>query len=84
MTPTLNAQVPNKLAVFVAWLQSLYRRLVCMVTGHRTTLLFEPRRLALRCVECGHETPGWSIGEPVPSEVVVDTRGKMPVTDRAA
>jgi len=84
MAPIVIAQDPNKLAVVVRWIHSMYRRLICMVTGHTTVLHFEPRRLALRCVDCGHETPGWSIGECITREVIADTRGNMRVGDRAA
>ena len=40
------------------------RRVVCATRGHDTLLHIEPNRLSLRCVSCGHETAGWTIGEP--------------------
>ena len=84
MAPTVIGQDPHKLAVLVRWIHLMYRRLICMVTGHTTVLHFEPRRLALRCIDCGHETPGWSIGEFTTRDVIVDTRGKLRAGDRAA
>ena len=32
--------------------------------GHFKVLHTEPTRLALRCVACGHTSPGWTVGEP--------------------
>jgi hypothetical protein len=39
------------------------RRLMCLVRGHEMVRYFEPRRMALRCLSCGHQTPGWTIGD---------------------
>lgn len=39
------------------------RALWCTMNGgHYRVLHVEPSRVALRCVGCGHETPGWEIG----------------------
>ena len=85
---TMNRQLPsdriNTLMLLVAWIQSMFRRLTCAVRGHRTVLHFEPRRLALRCIECGYETPGWSLGEFMPREIATHTRGKVSAGKRAA
>ena len=37
------------------------RQAWCGLGGHAMMLHFEPRRLSLQCVSCGHTTPGWSI-----------------------
>lgn len=42
----------------ITWL----RRVRCGLTGHDMLMRFEPGRLSLRCHDCGHETPGWSVG----------------------
>ena len=88
MPSTMNGQLPpdrvSRLALLVAWLQSIYRRLTCAVMGHQTILHFEPRRLALRCIDCGHETPGWMIGELITHEARPETRRKMSAENRAA
>jgi hypothetical protein len=34
----------------------------CALHGHDLMLNFEYGRICLRCVTCGHETPGWSTG----------------------
>jgi uncharacterized Zn finger protein len=39
-------------------LQSL-RRAMCGLRGHQEVFHFERHRLSLRCLDCGHETPGW-------------------------
>jgi len=40
------------------------RQAFCGLHGHDNLLQFEPDRLFLKCVSCGHETPGWEISEP--------------------
>ncbi len=42
------------------------RQLVCGLHGHDTLLQFEHDRMFLRCVSCGHETPGWELTESRP------------------
>ena len=42
----------------------------CGLRGHDTLLHFEDERMSLRCVSCGHETPGWELNE-VPPRVTV-------------
>ncbi|MFN7918127.1 MAG: hypothetical protein U0Q55_22470 [Vicinamibacterales bacterium] len=37
------------------------RQLVCGLHGHDTLMEFGRGRLSLKCVSCGHETPGWDI-----------------------
>lgn len=41
-------------------MQSL-QRMICGLRGHEAVLHFEPHRLSLRCLSCGHETTGWSL-----------------------
>jgi hypothetical protein len=41
------------------WLHSTW----CVINGgHYKVLHTEPDRLALRCVACGHTSPGWAVG----------------------
>jgi hypothetical protein len=42
----------------------------CGLRGHDTLLHFEGERMALRCVSCGHETPGWELNEVPPTVTV--------------
>jgi len=43
-------------------LNGLYQ-LFCSLRGHDELLEFEERRIFLRCVSCGHESPGWQVGK---------------------
>jgi hypothetical protein len=45
----------------VNWLRSTW----CVINGgHYKMLHTEPDKLALRCVACGHMSPGWEVGAP--------------------
>jgi hypothetical protein len=37
------------------------RRAQCGLVGHAMVLHLEPDRLSLRCLDCGQQTPGWTI-----------------------
>ena len=87
-TDYANEAGPHDVSTFtlvLLWLHGIYRRLICVLTGHTTVLHFEPRRMALRCTDCGYETPGWTIGEFTPSRVSGKCRPeKLAASDRAA
>lgn len=42
------------------------RQLWCGLHGHDSLLQFQQDRMFLRCVSCGHETPGWNLQEEAP------------------
>jgi hypothetical protein len=42
------------------------REVFCGLHGHDALLQFEGDRMFLKCVSCGHETPGWELNEPRP------------------
>jgi hypothetical protein len=42
------------------------RQILCGLHGHDTLLQFEHDRMFLRCVSCGHETPGWELNDDPP------------------
>lgn len=48
-------------------LLSVARQMVCGLHGHDSLLQFERDRMYLRCVSCGHETPGWEISDTPPA-----------------
>jgi hypothetical protein len=48
--------------------QSL-QRMICGLRGHEAVLHFEPHRLSLRCLSCGHQTTGWSLESETRREV---------------
>ncbi len=54
--------------------------------GHYKVLHAEPTRLALKCVACGHETPGWEIGGArlIPRYPGIPERLQMTRADRPA
>jgi hypothetical protein len=36
-------------------------QVACGLGGHTLALRFEPHRMSLHCLNCGHTTPGWTI-----------------------
>jgi hypothetical protein len=38
----------------------------CGLHGHDKLMQFEKTRMFLRCVSCGHESPGWALTEAPP------------------
>ena len=43
------------------------RQTLCGMFGHDSLMQFERDRMFLRCASCGHESPGWVIGETPPT-----------------
>ena len=43
------------------------KQMWCGLHGHDALLQFEQDRMFLRCVSCGHETPGWNLHDEAPS-----------------
>ena len=66
LRPTATAE---RAGVFARVMESLRQRL-CGLRGHDTLLHFEDERMSLRCVSCGHETPGWELNEVPPTVTV--------------
>ena len=53
--------VTSLLGRIMSWLRSTW----CVINGgHFKVLHTEPDKLALRCVACGHMSPGWEVGSP--------------------
>jgi hypothetical protein len=48
----------------------MLRHMFCGLRGHDTLMHFENERISLRCVSCGHETPGWELNEVPPTVTV--------------
>jgi hypothetical protein len=53
------------------------RQFVCGLHGHDALLQFAAGRMFLRCVSCGHETPGWNLDEPSPTVAVPRSVGAL-------
>jgi hypothetical protein len=60
-------------------------RLLCGVTGHDRLLQFDRQRISLRCIRCGHETRGWTIGaEPESGRTVLPPSSQSCMEGRRA
>ena len=46
------------------------RQMFCGLHGHDNLLQFEQERMFLKCVSCGHETPGWALNEAPPTVTI--------------
>jgi Zn ribbon nucleic-acid-binding protein len=43
------------------------RQTFCGMHGHDSLVQFERDRMFLRCVSCGHESPGWALDKTPPT-----------------
>jgi hypothetical protein len=43
------------------------RQVFCGIHGHDNLMQFEQDRMFLKCVSCGHESPGWELTETPPT-----------------
>ena len=46
---------------------NLVRQAFCGMHGHDSLVQFERNRMCLRCVSCGHESPGWALDKTPPT-----------------
>ncbi len=49
---------------------TMAHQFVCGLHGHDSLLHFERGRLSLKCLSCGHESPGWDIKQAEPPEAI--------------
>ena len=42
----------------LAW----WRETICGIGGHAMMLRLDPGRVSLQCMDCGRNTPGWTVG----------------------
>ena len=59
------------------------RHLVCGLHGHDSLLQFDHGRMFLRCVSCGHETPGWETHDVPPTVTAQVDERHRPTIARA-
>ncbi|MDO8794507.1 MAG: hypothetical protein Q7J25_07810 [Vicinamibacterales bacterium] len=45
------------------------REAFCGLHGHDSLLQFQQDRMFLKCVSCGHESPGWELNQTPPTVV---------------
>jgi hypothetical protein len=63
--PTALTKASGALTAFMTRLAKGCQSTWCVMNGgHYKVLHTEPDRMALRCVACGHTSPGWSVGSP--------------------
>ena len=62
LTTSVQAQEEGLGVRVVDWLRQAF----CAMHGHDTMLHFQQERMSLRCVSCGHETPGWALNQEPP------------------
>jgi hypothetical protein len=55
------------------------RQALCGLHGHDSLLQFEKDRIFLKCVSCGHETPGWELTEPRSARITTTEMQPRPV-----
>ena len=56
---TTQAPAQSVLSRATTWFRSTW----CVINGgHYKVLHTEPEKLALKCVACGHMSPGWEVG----------------------
>jgi len=53
-------------------------QLVCGIHGHDNLIHFEQYRMFLKCVSCGHESPGWRLPNRRPLARAVDENRQDP------
>jgi hypothetical protein len=57
------ATMPSSTVSIWGRVTSWFRSTWCVMNGgHYKVLHTDPSRLALRCVACGHMSPGWEVG----------------------
>jgi hypothetical protein len=54
------------------------RQTLCALHGHDTFLHFERDRMSLKCVSCGHESPGWELDRARSEQVAERPRQSLP------
>jgi hypothetical protein len=51
------------------------RQFFCALRGHDDYMRFEKNRVYLECIECGHQSPGWTIDAQRPALRYQSRRG---------
>jgi hypothetical protein len=59
------------------------RQTFCGLHGHDSLLQFEQDKMYLKCVSCGHQTPGWELADtPRPTMLTVREEVRRPALVR--
>lgn len=81
------SSLTNALTAARQWVLRSARSAWCTLNGgHYKVLHTEPTRMALKCVACGHTTPGWEVGGArlVPRYPGIPDRLRMVKANRSA
>lgn len=57
---------PRESLGLLARLVLMLKQLICALHGHDRMLNFQQSRVLLVCTSCGHESPGWDVGQRRP------------------
>ena len=61
LTTELSVSAQTMWTRLLKWIQTT----LCVINGgHYKVLHTAPDRMSLRCVACGHKSPGWEVGSP--------------------
>ena len=52
-------------------------QLLCAMQGHEHMLQHSEGRMFLRCVTCGHESPGWDVPTRLRAATVTEARARV-------
>jgi len=55
---------------------------LCGLQGHDNLLQFGRDRLYLKCIECGHESPGWDVSDTYPHKLAPVAASEDPAKRR--
>jgi hypothetical protein len=55
------------------------REAFCGLHGHDNLLQFQHDRMFLKCVSCGHESPGWELNEAPPTVATHEETRRQPI-----
>jgi hypothetical protein len=59
------------------------RQTFCGLHGHDSLLQFEQDKMYLKCVSCGHQSPGWELADtPRPAMMTVREEVRRPALVR--
>jgi hypothetical protein len=79
--PALDMGAPGADDGLGAQIRVRINQIYCGLHGHDRLIQFEKRRMFLRCVSCGHESPGWALNE-APPRIVFRGEGRRHVSVR--
>lgn len=79
--PALDMVAPGADDGLGAQIRVRINQLYCGLHGHDRLIQFDKKRMFLRCVSCGHESPGWALNE-APPRIVFRGEGRRHVSVR--